>query len=117
VPLLTFTESRRLLPDMPVHANVPYMDAPGGARMVEAMGNRDRTVRLYAALDMSTGALALMVMRALGLHPRSGLALNLGRYRVPRVAVDPVLPHVSFLAASGEVGIFFCRSHCSLSNM
>ena len=52
---------------------------------------------------MSMGALALMVMRALGRHPRNGLALDLGRYRVPRVAVCPVFHHVFFLAASGEL--------------
>ena len=48
-------------------------------------------------------ALALMVMRALGRHPRNGLAVDLGRYRVPRVAVCPVCHHVVFLAASGEL--------------
>jgi len=51
---------------------------------------------------------ALMVMRALGRHPLSGLTLDLRRYRVPRVSVCPVLHHVVFLAASGEV-LTLCR--------
>jgi hypothetical protein len=29
--------------------NVPYMDSPGGARVVEVMSNRDWTARLYSA--------------------------------------------------------------------
>jgi len=62
-------------------------------------------------LFVSKLALALMLMRALGRHPRNGLTLDLGRYRVPQVAVVPVFPHVSFLAASGELFILRCRPH------
>ena len=65
---------------------------------------------------MSMIALALMVTRALGRHPRNGLTLDLGRYRVPRVAVVPVFHHVSFLAASGELFILLCRLHGPLYN-
>jgi hypothetical protein len=60
-------------------------------------------------LWMSLVALALMVIRALGRHPRSGFVLNLGRYRVPRVAVGPVCHHVSVRAASGELFSLLCR--------
>ncbi|MGE4096239.1 MAG: hypothetical protein AB7G75_36010 [Candidatus Binatia bacterium] len=49
------------------------------------------------------GALTLMVRRALGRHPHNGLFLDLGRDRVPRVAVVPVCHPVVVLAASGEV--------------
>ena len=59
-------------------------------------------------------ALALMVMRALVSHPLSGLALDLGRYRVPRVSVYPVFHHVVFLAASGELSNIFGRANCSI---
>jgi hypothetical protein len=65
-------------------------------------------------LFVSMVALALMVRRALGRPPRSGLALDLGRYRVPRVAVGPVLPHVSFLAANGKLFTLMRRRHCAL---
>jgi len=58
--------------------------------------------------------LALMVMRALGRHPLSGLLVDLGRYRVPRVAVYPVFHHVVFLAASGELSNLFGRTDCSI---
>ena len=67
-----------------------------------------------SGLLVSIFALALMVRRALGRHPRSGLFLDLGRYRVPRVAVCPVCHHVVFLAASGELLTLVRRLHCSL---
>jgi hypothetical protein len=47
-----------------------------------------------SGLWVSSHALALMVMRALVSHPVSGLRMDLGRYRVPRVTVYPVLHHV-----------------------
>jgi len=64
-----------------------------------------------SGLLVSTLALALMVMRALGRHPRNGLIVDLGRYRVPRVAGCPVFHHVVFLAASGEL-LTLIRRRC-----
>jgi hypothetical protein len=69
-----------------------------------------------SGLLVSIFALALMGRRALGRHPRNGLSLDLGRYRVPRVAVCPVCHHLSFLAASGEVFIHGCRLHYPIYN-
>ena len=57
---------------------------------------------------------ALMAMRALVSHLVSGLSVALARYRVPQVSVYPVLHHVVFLAASGELLTLVCRLHCSL---
>ena len=63
---------------------------------------------------MSMFALALMVMRALVSHPLSGLALDLGRYRVPQVSVVPIFHHVVVLAASGELLTLIQRVPCAL---
>jgi len=57
-------------------------------------------------------ALALRVRRALGCHPRNGLRVDLGRYRVPPGAVYPVCHHVSCLAASGESYNLFGQANC-----
>ena len=63
-----------------------------------------------SGLLISRHALALMVMRALGRHPLSGLVVDLGRYGFPEWRSIPFSSTSSFLAASGELKNLPCRA-------
>jgi hypothetical protein len=70
-----------------------------------------------SGLLVSSLALALMVMRARVSHPINGLIVDRRRYRVPPVSVVPVLHHVVFLAASGELLTLVRRVPCALYSL